>query len=170
MSDDRQETLRKSIKRLTKKIGQALKTNDHNEAKNLRTQRGGFIKQLAEEFDEYFYIGEDGKSTFSDLADAQEHYSDPETKKRMAITEALTEIFQGRKYLCGRKADFNSKTDAEVKAQVLKETTDQIGRMEGTLNELRKEIGKDPLDFDAVDASNDSDDLEGIDLSSLLDD
>jgi len=169
MSNDREVTLQKSIRRLTKRIGEALRQNDHNEAKNLRQQRGGFIKQLVEEFDLYYYIDADGKSAFGSLVEAQEHYDDPETKKRIAITEALTELFQGREYLRNRKTDLSAKTDADVKTQVLTEITDQMGRMEASLNELRKEVGKAPLDFGEIDASKDTDDLDGIDLSSLLD-
>jgi len=169
MSDDRQTSLQKSIRRLTKKIGQALSANDHNEAKNLRSQRGGFIKQLAEEFDEYFYIGENGKSTFSGFEEAKEYYEDPENKKRMAISDALTELFQGREYLRNRTIDLSGKTEAEVKKQIMQEMTDQMGRMEASLNELRKEVGKPPLDFGEIDANKDNDDLKGIDFSSLLD-
>ena len=170
MSDDREKLLQKSVRRLTKKIGQALQANDHNEAKNLRQQRGGFIKQLVEEFDSYYYVDEHGKSQFGSLEEAKEHYGDPETKKRMAITSALTDLFQGREYLRNRRINFTTKTDVEVKTQVMQEMTDQMGRMEESLNELRKEIGKPPLDFAEVDANKDNNDLDGIDLSSLLDD
>jgi hypothetical protein len=167
MSEDKQKHYRIQIRRLTKQIGLALKTHDHNEVSNLRDQRGMFIKALIEEFDQYFIL-KDGRSHFVTLAEAKEHYQDPENRQAIAVARAVSDMYQGREYCRKRCGEFEAMEAEELKKIVLSELQNQIARMEQTMNELLKDIGKAPIDFKEADASRDVDFLDGIDLSSLL--
>lgn len=167
MSEDKQKHYRIQVRRLTKQIGQALKTHDHNEVSNLRTQRGVFINALIEEFDQYFIL-KDGKSHFVTLEDATEYDEDPQNRQSVAVARAVSEMYQGREFCRKRCGEFDAMTGEELKKVVTSEINGQIARMEKTMNELLKGIGKPPIDFKEADASKDVDFLDGIDMSSLL--
>jgi len=165
---DRQKELRKNIRHYTKQIGLALKAYDHKDVSNLRLQRGKFMKALAEEFDEYFFVNKEGKSCFGTLEEAQEHYQDPDNRKKVAVAGAVSEVYQGREYLRQRYKTLNDMTPEKAQESVLGEISEQMKRMEKIINELLEDVGKPPIDFDEADASKDDDFLDGIDMSSLL--
>jgi len=168
--DERQEFLRKQVRRLTKSLGQALRNNDHKDADNIRQQRAEFASQLADECDEYFTIDENGRSHFVSIEEAKEHYSNPETKRRVGIANTISEMFQGRDHVRSQMTKFEGMSADRVKEHVLGELENQISRMEKIMNALRKEVGKDPIDFKAEDDKKDENSsfLDGIDFDSLL--
>ena len=169
MSSDRQKQLKKNIRRCTKRIGEALKTHDHNEASNLRQQRATFIQSLIDEFEEYFIL-RDSKSCFVTLDEATAHYKEPENRKNVASARAVSEIYQGRQFLRERYKMFSAMDDAKVKATILDDIDGQIKKMERVINELLEGVEKPTINFDDVDSKKDDDDgfLDGIDMSSLL--
>lgn len=163
--DERAVYLQKMCRKLTKQIGEALKTNDYNGVAHLRERRAKFSQQLIDEFDMYFYIS-DGKSTFGGLEDAQEHYAIPENRRAVAHAEALIEMFQGRDLLKTRLDTYGAMSADELKAATIKDLSDNLQRVEDGINDLRGQHGKPALDFNEVDAKKD-DFLDGIDLDSL---
>jgi len=167
MSEERNIDLKKKIRTLTKKIGQAIKENDHNEASNLRAQRCQFIETLVEEFDEYFIL-KDNKSTFVTLEEAKEHYENPDERKKVATAGVVSEMYQGREFLRKRYSNFNALTPENLKIKVLNEINEQINRLEKAINGLLKEVGKKHIDFTQADNDRTDDFLDGIDMSSLL--
>lgn len=168
MPSDRESNLKKNIRRLTKRIGLALKTHDHNEVSNLRQQRGDFIKALIEEFDEYFIL-QDNKSCFVTLTEAKEHYENPENRKAVATARAVSEMYQGREFLRKRLKEFTDMTEQELRDKVIGEISGQVTRMEELMNKMLGDINKPLIDFVEVDKSKEDDDdfLSGFDMSSL---
>ena len=167
MPQSRKEELRKRVRHFTKRIGQALKVNDHNEVSNLREQRGVFVTALIEEFDEYFFL-KNNKSCFGSLDEAKEHYEDPDNRKSVAAAKAISEMYQGREFLRKRCKAFDSMSGEELKIQVIDEIKEQMIRMENMINQLLDEVGKAPIDFVQADEDKQDDFLDGIDLDSLI--
>jgi hypothetical protein len=168
MPSDKQLSLRKNIRRLTKRIGQALKAHDHNEVSNLRRQRGDFIKTLIEEFDEYFIL-QDSKSCFVTLEEAKDHYENPKNRQSVATARVVSEMYQGREFLRKRHKKFSDMSLEELRDKVLEEISGQMNRMEKLMNKMLTDIGKPAIDFIEADKSKQDDDsfLDGFDMSSL---
>jgi len=168
MPSDKQLNLRKNIRRLTKRIGQALKEHDHNEASNLRSQRGDFIKTLIEEFDEYFLL-KNNKSCFVTLEEAKDYYDNAENRQKVATAGAVSEMYQGREFLRKRLKEFSDMSKQELKDKVLGEILGQMKRMEKLMNKMLTDIGKPAIDFAEADKSKENNDdfLSGFDMSSL---
>lgn len=168
MPDDREKELKKRIRTLTKRIGEAGRSGDHNEVENLRQQRSNFIGQLIDEFDLYYWIV-DGKSKFGTQEEVNEHYEEPENRKKLAIAGALTDLFQGRAILKRRFDQFGKLDAEEAKQLVLSEIADQLLRVEKTIHDFEEESDKEKTDFNQLDENQDDGDdfLDGIDLTSL---
>ena len=164
--ETREQELKKNIRRLTKRIGNAKKSHDHGEVDKLRAQRGGFIKSLAEEFDT-FYIIRDGKSDFVSQEEAVEFYEDPEEQKKVAAADAETDLFKGRRKIISRRKLLAEKSDEDVKKQVLDELDKEEKRLEGFINEIRKQVDLEEIDFSTIE-DDDDDWAEGIDLDSVV--
>ena len=153
---------------MTKLIGQALKAHDHNEVSNLRIQRGGFITNLIEEFDEYFIL-KNNKSCFVSLEEAKDHYENLKNRQSVAAARAVSEMYQGREFLRKRLKEFSDMTKQELKDKVLEEISEQMKRMEKLMNKMLTDIGKPVINFAEADKNKQSSDdfLNGFDMSSL---
>jgi len=167
MSDKRNKHLKTQIKRLTKLIGQATRSHDHNEASNLRQQRGAFCKALITEFDEYWILA-NGKSDFVSLEEAQAFYSDPKNVQRIGMHDALTEMSVERDMYIARQKKLENMSPEDVKKLMYSELQKAISQMEKNINMLRKELGQTAINFEQLDTIKNTDDLDGIDMSSLL--
>ena len=169
MSDDREKFLKKQVKRYTKRLGAALKANEHKEADNLRQQRGEFVASLVEEFDTYFIIV-DGKSDFVSLEEAREHYNDPANKRKVGVANAISGWYQNRQYLRTQVKKYTEMDAEKLKRMVLGDIKKRMASLAKNINKLRAEGGEAPIDFEVADSKQDEDSsfLDGIDMDSLL--
>lgn len=170
MTEDRKEFLEKRVRKLTKEIGAAKKANERMDLDNFRTQRNAFLNQLAEEFDSYFWIAE-GKSQFGSKEQMEEHYQDPEERKKVRGASIVSDLFAGRTMVKERIEKFATMDGPKLKKLVLDELTHEADRLETAINKIQDEIKEVPIDFEQVDKNREStkNDLEGIDLTSLED-
>lgn len=159
---DREDFLKRRVRRLTKRIGMAKKDTDIGEIDNLRGQRNAFLKELAEKFDIYYWVDTEGKSCFGSLLQQREFYeNNPEAVKTLQGTQAMSELFLGRRKLMDRQKKIESMKSDEVKDFVTREMVDEKARLEKLINDIAKEIGEKEVEFDKLD---EDDPLDGIDL------
>lgn len=168
MSDERKKELRRSIRRLTAKIGEAKKANDFNEIENLRIQRSKFFKQLVEEFGEGMIV-ENGKTVFKSIEEIHVHYEDPAQRQKVMYADAATAICQQRRHMKMRETKMMGLSGEEVKKWMLDEVASALKELETMANKVKAQIGEPPIDWAQVDAKQKADDdfLSGIDTSSL---
>jgi hypothetical protein len=168
MSEERKNQLKKRIRQLTKEIGQAKTAHERMELSNLRKQRDGFLTQLADEFDTYFWVV-DGQSHFGSKEEMFVHYQDPNERKKVRGAGIVSDLFAGRNLVKERKEKFEKMSDEEIRELVLQELDGEVSRLEKAINDIQTEINEPPVDFEQVDKNRQStkNHLDGIDLSSL---
>ncbi len=168
--DEKQKQLQDRIRSLTKQIGEARRAHRREELSNLRAQRNGFARQLAEEFDTYFVI-RNGSTFFVSQEEMMEHYSDPEERKKVRGSNIVSQLFEQRQWY-KRKLDWVKSSSDEDLREYLETTFEkQMKGREAAIHDVQGQIGEEPMDFDVIDAraAQDAELLDGIDLSSLLD-
>lgn len=161
------DAMKKSVKRLTKLIGQASERNDFGEASNLRNQRLGLLKKLGE-VNIYYWI-EDGKSKFGSQDEFEEYHSDPEKAEKAKMSIAAANYIAAWTEINGRHETFTALKPEDVKAKVLEELAKELEKIEKVINKLHEKVGKKAIDFKAVRENKAKDGTDGIDWSSLLD-
>jgi hypothetical protein len=166
---DREKELKKAIRRLTKRIGEARKASDFNEVENLRLQRGSFVKQLIDEFEQGFRVV-NGKTEFLPLEDAIEHFRDPKVRRKVGVANATNDLLQARVQLQKRLQRLDEMDADKVKEELLGQVEREITKVERVIADINEQVGNEPIDFDEIDKKRlgDDDYLDGIDMSSLL--
>jgi hypothetical protein len=169
MSEDREKFIKKNIRRLTSEIGKARKDHSRAELDNRRTERANFARQLAEEFNEYFIIGDDGKTKFVPMEEAHEHYENPEVRKRIQGGGIVQQVYEQRMWFKSQQLAFQAMSDADMRKAVDDLFGREVKERETYIHKVQKDIGEELIDFDVVDtrAAESKKDLEGIDLSFL---
>lgn len=165
-----QDELQKRIRSLTKQIGVARREHQREELSNLRAQREAFARQLIEEY-ETFYIIKDGRTQFVNREEMEEHYSDPDERKKVKGAGMVQAMFQQRQTYKKRLDWALSATDEEIRKYVIEAYKKETDKFEEWIHNLQEEIGEEKMDFALIDERNEEADklLEGIDFASLMD-
>jgi len=161
------ETMKKNVRRLTKMIGKANERNDFGEVTNLRNQRSGILKKLAE-LNVHYWI-EEGKSKFGTIDEFEDFYSNPENAKKTKLSILAGNYVASWNDLNNRHDTFTAMEADKVKETVLGEMAKSLKKLEKVINQLHKKIGKKEIDFKAVREKKNNDGTDGIDWSSLMD-
>jgi hypothetical protein len=151
------------IRKMTSRIGKAKQAGDGGAVANSRASRSKMLTTLADKFNLYYWIDDDGKSQFGPLEEANEKV-DIEKIKAAALTDGLYDSIRA---LHKTLVKYESMPPEELKKFLTDTISKRISKESEMLHEVQEEAGDTKTDLAFLENDDKS---EGIDWESLNED